>query len=305
MADAIFGKFGDLLSGILDWITGGLSGLLSNLAGMLGEALIGAAAETLQDIATDLIRSGVNATVSGIEDVQWLPEWVKYGLTTFAGNVGSNLDMVATSAITLAREGSSQILGVTNAQENYMNSLQSTLDTTFDALLTRIETQGASAQEMEEQTIAAIIDGISQSVTFAYDQASEFLKSTQIGVTGQMEGARTWGLELLGSTLLSVQTSGKTALDMFDRSISGISSYLQEVAVVQPEMYFAMLKDTIMTPAANAEAMQWALSNIDTPTDEEMLETLKHLAFVYNELAVDMAAKQAIVPEFTVRKRTE
>jgi len=294
-----------VLPDVIDWGWNALQSLWAEAPKIAEQVIVQAGADTLTDLVTSGIGSVVNWVSGGIEDIAWIPDWVKYSLNTFAGNIGEALGNIATGMINMARTGSLEILGVTNAQENYMNNLQSSLDIQLNAMLERIQMGQSEDVRITEQAAAEFTNSLERTVTNAYRDATAFLQSSQIGISGQMEGAVSWAKNTLAASLLAIQYQGRVATDMISKDMAGVSTYLTEFAVKEPERFLQSIENTIVIPAANAEAMQWALSNIDTPTDEEMLETLKHLAFVYNELAVDMAAKQAIVPEFTVRKRTE
>ncbi|GAI26812.1 unnamed protein product [marine sediment metagenome] len=57
-----------------------------------------------------------------------------------------------------------------------------------------------------------------------------------------------------------------------------------------------MIRDTITVPAAAATAYQWALSNIDPSTREELKEAVIDYLIVQHEVSLEMSEKNIIVP---------
>jgi len=263
---------------------------------MFLEALIDGAKKTLSDIVHALLGGLVSEVVEGIEAVNWIPEWVKYGLTTFAGNVGSALGTIADGAITMVAEGSAAILEVTSAQEQYMTELQTSLAVTSTALLDRIEAGQAQDIAIGEETAVIMIESLNRNVNIAYSEAIEFLEGTTLALSGQMQGARTFALEMLGSTLLNVQHTGRVALEMIDQGIAGVSTYLSEHGIGEAERFFQTIQNTIVIPAATAEAFQWALSNIEPFTREELKDAVIDYLIVQHEVSLQMHEQNIIVP---------
>lgn len=296
MADYVMELFANLFSGVIDWFTGNLGDLFGNLINMFLEALIGGAQQTLEDIVHGLLSGLVNEVIEGVEAVAWIPEWVKYGLTTFAGNVGEALGTIASGAITLASEGSMEILGVTNAQEQYMTELQTSLTVAMGALMDRIEYSQTWNAAVGEETVTTFIGTLDRTVNAAFSEATAYLQSTQIGVEGQMRGAQTYALELLGSTLLGVQYAGRVAIEMIGQDVAGVNTYLTEVAVGGAERYFETLRETIFRPAATAQALQWALSNLEPATREELKDAVIDYLIVQHEVQLELAERNLIVP---------
>lgn len=296
MAQDILNLFSGLFSGVISWFTNNLGNLFSNLIGMFLEALIDGAKKTLSDIVHALLGGLVSEVVEGIEAVNWIPEWVKYGLTTFAGNVGSALGTIADGAITMVAEGSAAILEVTSAQEQYMTELQTSLAVTSTALLDRIEAGQAQDIAIGEETAVIMIESLNRNVNIAYSEAIEFLEGTTLALSGQMQGARTFALEMLGSTLLNVQHTGRVALEMIDQGIAGVSTYLSEHGIGEAERFFQTIQNTIVIPAATAEAFQWALSNIEPFTREELKDAVIDYLIVQHEVSLQMHEQNIIVP---------
>lgn len=288
MGQWILDEFMKLFDSVLGWIVSSLGGLWGGLINILLEALIEGVRQTLADIVHALLGGLVTEVTEGINAVQWIPEWVKYGLTTFAANIGEALGTIADGAITMTAEGAAAILGVTNAQEIYMNNLQSSLDTQLNAMLQRIEASQTEDVRITEEVAAEFTSSLSRTVTGAYQEAVAFLQSSQIGISGQMEGAASWAKNTLAASLLGIQETGRVAIDMIDKDMAGVSTYLTEIAIKEPERFLQSIENTIVIPAANAEAMAWAISSATEMDIEQIKVGVKQTIIAMNELAVEM-----------------
>jgi len=282
---------------IVDWGWEQLQNLWAEVPAMAGEALVQAGADALSQVAVSGVGSVINWVTGGIEDIAWIPDWVKSAFTTFSGNVGEALGTIATGAVNLARSGSLEILGVTNAQERYMTQLQDSLTTTFDELITKIQLGGESNYQFSAEQVNTLTDALNRTVHYAYTEATDYLRSTQIGISGQMESVRDWAYQALGTSFLAIQQSGKDALDMIDKNMSGVDMFLSQSAIGEAERYIEMVRDTVIVPVAMGEAFQWALSNVDPITREALKDTIVETMIVQHEVAVEMAEHQLVVPK--------
>lgn len=286
-----------LVGNVVDWGWEQLQSLWAEVPALAGEAIVQAGADALAEVAIGGVGSLINWVTGGIEDIAWIPDWVKSAFTTFSANVGEALGTIATGAVSMARKGALDILEVTGAQERYMEQLQTSLETTFDAILTKLEVGKATNWTIGEDGIRNLTESLTRNVQYSYDQAAEFLRSTQIGVSGQMEGMRDFAYNTLGTTFLTVQQAGRIAIEMIDKNMSGVDTYLNEAAIGEAERYLETIRDTIIVPVATAEAFQWALSNVDPITKEALKDTIVETMIVQHEVAIEMAEKQLTVPE--------
>lgn len=295
--EAALAAGGALVGDIVDWGWEQLQTLWTEIPALAGEAIVDAGADALAQFAIGGVGELVNWVTGGIDDIAWIPDWVKSAFTTFAANVGENLGTIATSAIGFARSGSLEILGVTGAQERYMTQLQDSLETTFDAISTKLQVGQATNWQIGEEGINNLIDSLNYNVQFAYNQAADFLSSTSIGATGEMEQVRDWAYNALGTTLFATQQAGRTAIDMIDRNISGVDTYLNEVVINEAERNMERIRDTITVPAATAQAFQWALSNIEPVQRETLKEAIIDYLILQHEVSLEMAEQHLIVPK--------
>ncbi|GAH95786.1 unnamed protein product, partial [marine sediment metagenome] len=72
---------------------------------------------------------------------------------------------------------------------------------------------------------------------------------------------------------------------MIDKNMAGVDTFLNEAAIGEAERVMEMIKDTITVPAATATAYQWALSNIDPSTREELKEAVIDYLIVQHEVS--------------------
>jgi len=63
----------------------------------------------------------------------------------------------------------------------------------------------------------------------------------------------------------------------------------------QPEEYMESVENTILIPVANAEAMLWAMKQVNETDTEQIKEGMRGMLIAANELSVEMNLK----PEFT------
>ncbi|GAI47760.1 unnamed protein product, partial [marine sediment metagenome] len=215
---------------------------------------------TLTDIVSGLLSGLVNEVTEGIEAVTWIPEWVKSSLVTFAGNVGDNLDTIATGAIAMIATGAQEILTVTGAQELYMNELQTDLDTTMGALLDRIRTEQAATLQVEEEVVEVIYDYAGQRVENATVEVEEFLRIAQVMPATRLKELTDLARSQLVATRDTLRESEKVARELAERGLVGASLFLEEMALKYPERYMNELQETIVKPAMEAEAIYWGFS---------------------------------------------
>lgn len=285
-----------ILGDIIDWGWEALKDLWEEVPAMAGEAIVEAGADALAQFAIGGVGEVIDWITGGVDDIAWIPDWVKTAFDTFAGNVGEGLETIATGAVSMARQGALDILGVTGAQERYMEELLTSLDTTFEAIITKLEVGKATNWTIGEDGIRNLADSLTRTVQYSYDQAAEFLRSTQIGISGEMEGVRDFAYSTLGTTFLTVQQAGRTAIDMIDKNIAGVDTFLNEAAIGEAERVMEMIKDTITVPAAAATAYQWALSNIEPVTRKDLKDTVIDYLIVQHEVQLEMAEQKVIVP---------
>ncbi len=297
MADWILDQFMALLDGVANWVYTAFGGLWGGLINMLLEALVDGFQRTLSDIVHALLGGLVTNITEGIQAVQWLPEWVKYGLTTFAANVGEALGTIADGAIRMTAEGAAEILGVTNAQEIYMNNLQTSLTAAMNGIMSRIESREEYEARISEETAGIFIGDLAQNVVNSYYEVEAYLARAPDSLQALMQSAKELAATEMYSTLAGVKHSGLVVRDMIRLDMAGVDSYLGQVAIREPERYFDAIRDEIIIPVANAQAIQWSLSNLERPTREELKEIAIDYLIVQQEISLELAERQTIVPQ--------
>lgn len=290
---------GDLLGDVIDWGWGALQDLWTQAPEIAKEALVDAGAQTITDFTTGAIGELVTWVTGGIEDIAWIPDWVKSAFDTFAYNVGDALGNIATAQISMARGGALEILGVTNAQELYMTELQNSISTTFDAIITRIQTEGIIEEESAIETIDIYFDYANQTIDITSREVEQFFRQAQTLPAAKWKELTDLASSQLRATREALQESEKVARELADRDLVGASVFLAEMSLKYPERYMNDIQETIIIPIANAQAFQWALSNVDPITREALKDTIIETMIVQNEVAVEMAEQNRFVPKPT------
>lgn len=275
MADWILNEFMKMFDNVLGWIVKSLGGLWGGLIEIFLEALIDGAKRTLSDIVHGLLSGLVNEVTEGIAAVAWIPEWVKYGLTTFAANVGEALGTIADGAITMVAEGAAEILVVTNAQEQYMSQLQIALNTEMTAMLGRIEASQTATIQVEEEVVEVVYDYVGQRVESATFEVEEFLRVAQVMPATRLKELTDLASSQLRATRETLQESERVARDLAERGLVGASLFIEEMALKYPERYMNDLQETIVKPAMEAEAIYWGFSEAMKIDEDDLTAQLE------------------------------
>lgn len=281
---------GDLLGDVIDWGWGALQDLWTQAPEIAKEALVDAGAQTITDFVTGGIGELVNWVTAGIEDIAWIPDWVKYAFDTFAGNVGEALGNIATAQIAMARGGALEILGVTNAQELYMNDLQDSIATTFDAIITRIETEAIIEEESAIETIDIFFDYANQTVDITSREVEQYFRQAQTLPAAKWKELTDLASGQLQATRDALRESEKAARELASRDLVGASVFLAEMSLKYPERYMNDIQETIIIPIANAEAMSWAFSEALKIDPEDVIVQLEAQFVAMLRLAAKMGS---------------
>jgi hypothetical protein len=271
--------------------------VIASIAAVGLEILVGAAKET----ATDLLSNAMTSMVSGLADfidtVEWLPDVIGDTVVTFAGNLADQVDDLGFEVANSAATWTTNILGVTGAQTKLIKDINDSVSDSFDELASTLNL--SVTKDLE--TGAALTD--------LYFRMAQDRGNSMIGMAEQ------WYQMVYGTTEVFQTQQADYAQSMLDdikrhfaadlQAVENLSdkeaiAYADAIMATAGEnikMYQEWFSEMVAIPIAYGTQIQWAMSNVDVPTDEEIKEYLKKIIVIQHELGIEMAEKNIIVPE--------